>query len=71
MASLWEPVLTEPEEEELTDFETRSNVVIETLMYTLYSLHEKANGQHLLQLINQLDFNKFFSTHKIDHSIAL
>lgn len=71
IATVWDPELTVPEIEELAEFEKRSDLLIETLLYTLYSLHEKANGQHLLQLINQLDFNKFFSINKMDQSLLL
>ncbi|XP_023024643.2 gamma-tubulin complex component 4 [Leptinotarsa decemlineata] len=66
VASTWNSELTEPELEELEIFQKRSDTVIESLLFILHRLHEKVSGQHLLQLLSQLDFNKYFSKNKAD-----
>ncbi|CAG9821376.1 unnamed protein product [Phaedon cochleariae] len=66
VARTWESELLVPELEELEVFQKRSDMVIESLLFILYRLHEKVSGQHLLQLLSQLDFNKYFSKNKPD-----
>ncbi|KAG5872320.1 hypothetical protein JTB14_018992 [Gonioctena quinquepunctata] len=66
VAGTWDSELNEPDVEELEVFQKRSDTVIESLLFMLHRLHEKASGQHLLQLLSQLDFNKYFSKKKTD-----
>lgn len=61
VTSTWDAVLTEPEIEELEAFKKQSDSIIETFLFILYQLHDKVSGQHLLQLLLQLDFNRYFS----------
>ncbi|KAJ8929921.1 hypothetical protein NQ314_017330 [Rhamnusium bicolor] len=70
VASTWDAELTEPELEELETFQKRSDTVIDSLLFILYSLHEKVSGQHLLQLLSQLDFNRYFSKNKPDFNLT-
>lgn len=70
MASTWETNLTESDLEELECFQKRSDVAIESLLYVLYSLHEKVSGSHLLQLLLHLDFNRYFSKNKTDMNLT-
>ncbi|KAJ8924353.1 hypothetical protein NQ315_007149 [Exocentrus adspersus] len=70
VASTWDAELTEPEVEELEIFQKRCDTVIESLLFILYSLYEKVGGQHLLQLISQLDFNQYFSKNKPDFNLS-
>lgn len=64
VTSTWDAELTEPHIEELEAFQKRSDSIIETFLFILYKLHEKVSGQHLLQLLLQLDFNRYFSKNK-------
>ncbi|CAH1962098.1 unnamed protein product [Acanthoscelides obtectus] len=61
VAGTWGTELTEPDFEDLEIFQKRSDNIIETLLFILYKFHEKVNGEHLLQLLSQLDFNSYFS----------
>lgn len=71
VASSWDVELTELEVVELESFQNRTDTVVESLLYILYKLHEKAKGQHLLQLLYQLDFNRFFSKNKPDFNLTV
>ena len=70
IASTWGIELTEPEVMELEEFQKRTDTIVESLLFILYRLHEKANGQHLLQLLYQLDFNRYFSRSKPDFNLT-
>lgn len=70
VANTWDAELTEPELQELETFQKRSDTVIESLLFILYSLHEKISGEHLLQLLLQLDFNRYFSKNKPDFNLT-
>lgn len=60
-AKTWESELTEPNLIEVQQFENNADILVDSLLVILYKLHEKAKGQHLLQLLYQLDFNRYFS----------
>lgn len=65
VSNSWGAQLSEPQLAELETFQKRSDTIIETFLFILYNLHEKvASGQHLLQLLLQLDFNRYFSKTK-------
>ncbi|RZC37978.1 gamma-tubulin complex component 4, partial [Asbolus verrucosus] len=70
IANTWDAVLTEPEVAEFEEFQKRTDTIVESLLFILYRLHEKANGQHLLQLLYQLDFNRYFSRSKPDFNLT-
>lgn len=70
VASTWHPELTEPEVIEFEEFKKRTDTLVDSLLFILYRLHEKANGQHLLQLLYQLDFNRYFSRSKPDFNLT-
>ncbi|XP_076267621.1 gamma-tubulin complex component 4 [Rhynchophorus ferrugineus] len=70
VANTWETTLTESDLEELDFFQKRSDVAIESLLFVLYSLHEKVSGGHLLQLLLHLDFNRYFSKNRTDMNIT-
>ncbi|XP_057669107.1 gamma-tubulin complex component 4 [Diorhabda carinulata] len=66
VASIWDSELSDIELEELEIFQGQSDVVVESMLFILHRLREKASGEHLLQLLSQLDFNRYFSKHKTD-----
>ncbi|XP_066143119.1 gamma-tubulin complex component 4 [Euwallacea fornicatus] len=69
-AKSWEAELTEPDLEEFDTFQKRTDIIIDTLLVLLYSLHGKVRGNHLLQLVLHLDFNKYFSRNKTDLNLT-
>lgn len=69
-ASLWQTTLTDPVLEELGMFQKKTDIIIDTLLIVLYSLHGKVGGNHLLQLVLHLDFNKYFSKNKVDLNLS-
>ncbi|XP_066263011.1 gamma-tubulin complex component 4 [Euwallacea similis] len=69
-AKSWEAELTEPDLEEFDIFQKRTDIIIDTLLVLLYSLHGKVRGNHLLQLVLHLDFNKYFSRNKTDLNLT-
>lgn len=69
--STWDAVLTEPQIYELEAFKRNSESIIETFLFILYRLHEKVNGQYLLQLLLQLDFNRYFSKNKPELNLTV
>ncbi|CAH0551488.1 unnamed protein product [Brassicogethes aeneus] len=71
VATTWELILTEPEVIDLNKFQKECDIVVESLLLILQSLHEKASGQHLLQLILQLDYNKYFSKNRMDLNLTM
>ncbi|CAH1098555.1 unnamed protein product [Psylliodes chrysocephalus] len=66
VATTWDSILTEVELDVLEMFQNQCDIVIESLLLILQKLHLKASGQHLLQLLSQLDFNRYFSKNKTD-----
>ncbi|XP_050515476.1 gamma-tubulin complex component 4 [Diabrotica virgifera virgifera] len=71
VANTWDSELADVELEELIMFQNQTDVVIESLLFILQKLHEKASGQHLLQLLSQLDFNRYFSKYRADLNSSL
>ncbi|XP_045461104.1 gamma-tubulin complex component 4 [Harmonia axyridis] len=59
-AKFWDEDLTEPQVLELEDFQKRADSLIETLLDTLFHLRKKEKGDHLFQLLDQLNFNEYF-----------
>ncbi|XP_044265603.1 gamma-tubulin complex component 4 [Tribolium madens] len=70
VAATWQPKLTEPEVTEFQQFQKRTDTIVDSLLFILSRLHERANGRHLLQLLHQLDFNRFFSRNKLDFNLT-
>ncbi|XP_044746717.1 gamma-tubulin complex component 4 [Coccinella septempunctata] len=64
VAKSWDEDLTEPQVLELEDFQKRANTIIETLLFTLFNLRKKERGDHLFQLLDQLNFNQYFVKNK-------
>lgn len=64
IARTWDVKLTKDQHEDLLELKKRSGNLVEVLLHVLYSLHEKASGHHLLQLLHQLDFNHWFTKKK-------
>lgn len=71
VASTWNGKLMEPQIIELQEYQTRYDLIVESLLFLLYRLHENASGQHLLQLLLQLDFNRYFSKSKPDLNLSV
>ncbi|EFA06296.1 Gamma-tubulin complex component 4 homolog-like Protein [Tribolium castaneum] len=70
IASTWQPQLTEPEVTEFEQFQKRTDTIVDSLLFILYKLHERADGQHLVQLLHQLDFNRFFTRNKPEFNLT-
>lgn len=70
IANTWEATLTEADIVELELFQKRSDIAIDSLLFVLYSLHEKVSGGHLLQLLLHLDFNRYFSKNRVDLNLT-
>lgn len=71
VASTWGSSLTEPSLRDLQGFKRESNLLIETLLKLLHYLHKHSSGEHLLQLLHQLDFNCWFSKNKSDFCLTV
>ncbi|KAL3285905.1 hypothetical protein HHI36_000423 [Cryptolaemus montrouzieri] len=69
-ARTWKEVLTEPEVLELEDFQKRADTIIETLLFTLFNLMKKERGDHLFQLLDQLNFNQYFVKNKTNLNLS-
>lgn len=64
-ASMWRAgELSQHHRNELAALRMRHNDLVEELLRLLYSLHERSAGHHLLQLLNHIDFNGWFSKAK-------
>ncbi|CAG9862982.1 unnamed protein product [Phyllotreta striolata] len=63
-ANAWGSLVIAEQLEQLEVLEDRCNLIIKSLLMLLQKLHEKASGQHVLQLLSQLDFNRYFSKQK-------
>ncbi|XP_050294473.1 gamma-tubulin complex component 4 isoform X3 [Anthonomus grandis grandis] len=70
IAGTWEAELTEPNLEQLEDFQKKSNNAVESLLTVLYTMYRKISGGHLLQLLLLLDFNGYFSESKADLNLT-
>lgn len=64
VAKHWNEDLSGPQVLELEDFQKRANTIIQTLLFVLHNLRKKEKGDHLFQLLDQLNFNKYFVTNK-------
>lgn len=69
-ASIWGLNLTQVDELELDTLQVKCDRLVEHLLTTLYSLREHASGNHLLQLLHRLDFNRWFSKNKPDLNLS-
>lgn len=61
MVSMWDNKFFDVHKTELLELKAKSNSLIEMLLHIIYSLHEKSTGHHLLQLLQYIDFNRWFS----------
>lgn len=69
MAGTWNYELTDFEQHELFRMQQKCDTLIDHLLGMLYSLREHTSGNHLSQLLHQLDFNRWFSEKKSEFNI--
>ncbi|GJQ80181.1 putative gamma-tubulin complex component [Trypoxylus dichotomus] len=70
VATMWNAQLNDLEVQELNEFEKRADNLTETLLRTLYNIHQKVSGPGLLQLLYRLDFNCWYSKNKPDFNLS-
>ncbi|KAB0803192.1 hypothetical protein PPYR_00162 [Photinus pyralis] len=67
----WQSDLTEVDLQKLSKLKTESESLIEMLLHVLYSLHQKSSGQHLLQLLHHIDYNRWFSKNIVNLNLTV
>lgn len=67
----WQSDLTEVDLQKLAKLKSESDSLIEMLLHVLYSLHQKSSGQHLLQLLHHIDYNRWFSKNIVNLNLTV